>query len=108
MHLFRKLFSLQMDSADNMQTHLAKFDGLRNQINAIRDESLPDDILCHALLASVGPEYESLVIALGSRADQIDIEGVKAQLLAEYARQKESVPKYLSENVLLARAKSQH
>lgn len=90
--LRRKFFTIQLQEGESMQEHINKVTTLAEQLEAI-GATISDDDIAMTLLCSLPESYESLLVALESRTDNLTAEIVRTRLLQEEARRKENTVK---------------
>ena len=83
--LRRKFFTLQMAPGVGMQEHMLKVTTMAEQLAAIGAPVKEEDIVM-VLLCSLPSEYDSLIVSLESRADELTLDFVTSRLLHEEAR----------------------
>jgi hypothetical protein len=89
LYLRRKFLTVKMEEGDGMQAHINKVKTMAQQLTAIGAPVADEDIIV-TLLYSLPENYESLIVALESRADALTLEFITARLLHEEARRKEA------------------
>ena len=87
--LRRKFFSMRKIDTDTMQEHINKLTLLAQQIRATGSE-IGDDEFAMTLLCSLPDEYDHLIVALETRADELSSDTVITRLLQEEERRNES------------------
>jgi hypothetical protein len=88
--LNRKLQGLRMSNEDSMHEHVKKFKEIVRKLSAI-GAPVPDDYQVTILLNSLPDSYDSLIVALESRAEGLTMEFVQERLLHEFTKRSESV-----------------
>ena len=88
--LMRKLVKLEFHDGNSMVVHLNDFQGLINQLSAVK-MSLDDELQALLLLSSLPERLDTLFVSLSNSAPdgKLTMESVKASLLNEETRRKE-------------------
>ncbi|VFQ76229.1 unnamed protein product [Cuscuta campestris] len=89
--LIRKLVKLQYKDSDSIVVHMNEFQGVVNQLARMKMK-LEDELQALLLLSSLPDSWDTLVVSLSNSAPdgKMTMEMVKASLLNEEARRKES------------------
>ncbi|VFQ80312.1 unnamed protein product [Cuscuta campestris] len=89
--LIRKLVKLQYKDGDSIVVHMNEFQGVVNQLAGMKMK-LEDELQALLLLSSLPDSWDTLVVSLSNSAPEgkMTMEMVKASLLNEEARRKES------------------
>ncbi|VFQ87425.1 unnamed protein product [Cuscuta campestris] len=89
--LIRKLVKLQYKDGDSIVVHMNEFQGVINQLAGMKMK-LEDELQALLLLSSLSDSWDTLVVSLSNSAPdgKMTMEMVKASLLNEEARRKES------------------
>ncbi|VFQ89135.1 unnamed protein product [Cuscuta campestris] len=101
--LIRKLVKLQYKDGDSIVVHMNEFQGVVNQLAGMKMK-LEDELQALLLLSSLPDSWDTLVVSLSNSAPdgKMTMEMVKASLLNEEARRKESgYPSQAEANVIL-------
>ncbi|VFQ83323.1 unnamed protein product [Cuscuta campestris] len=90
-YLIRKLVKLQYKDGDSIIVHMNEFQGVVNQLVRMKMK-LEDELQALLLLSSLPDSWDTLVVLLSNSAPdgKMTMEMVKASLLNEEARRKES------------------
>lgn len=82
----KKLFKTEMPPGGSMQQHLQTMSDLIAELHEM-GAPIADDVAVSAILASIGQEYEGLVVAMEAWDDErLTLNTVKAKLLDEWKR----------------------
>lgn len=87
--LLRSLFSMKLSEVDSMDIYLSNIAETGQQLNDI-GSPLDDDFLAVIMLSGLSPDYDPLIMALENNNIQLSSENVKAKLLQEYQRRRDS------------------
>jgi hypothetical protein len=102
LYLCRKFLTITMEEGDSMIAHINKVKTLAQQLEAIGEKLREEDIVT-TLLYSLPETFESLIVALEARADDLTLEFITARLMHEELRRKEGgLPSGGSTKALLA------
>ena len=86
--LRKRYFTASMAESDRMMVHINKMRSLAEQLAAVGAQISEDDQVA-TLLCSLPDSYSNLIVALESRADDLNLEFVIARLLHEERKRSE-------------------
>lgn len=87
--IMKKLFKTDLQPGGSMQLHLQKMSEYVAQLHEM-GAPIDDDVAVSAVLASVGEEYEGLIVAMEAwNDDRLTLATVKAKLLEEWNRKQD-------------------
>ena len=93
--LKQKFFSLKMKESDSLEEHLRRLKVITDQLAAIK-VAIPEDEHIVALLLSLPRSYNTLVIALTAKGDELNLSQLHQALLNENEKRKQSKSKLAS------------
>ena len=85
--LRKKLYNLRMKDGDSVTEHLNAFNTVVSQLLSV-DIKISDEDKCISLLCSLPDSWDSLVIAIGSNATDLQFDEIISALLTEEMRRK--------------------